>query len=443
MGITTVGLIGFDRAPDLAQRLREHLPQAGVGEGRVVFDAFDWSHAAKEGRAADVADRLDRCDLCLLRVGAADLGVALYQILDRLYESRIPALILTDEERLVRAHVSETEAIVSREDESLDRLALRLETLRQRQTTVSRLRGELQMARRCQDGLEGEVTRIHDEMQLAAMIQREFLPRELPEIGDARFGVFFRPTGYVSGDIYDLRRLDEHHVAFFLADAVGHGVPAALLTMVIMRCITPKVIVGSEYRIVPPGEVLANLNQEMVRLLNHGGRFATAVFGVLDTRTGRVTLAGAGHPPPLHLKSNGDARPIETDGCLLGVFADAAFGEATITLEPGDHLVVFSDGFETAFPGDRPDHLARRMPTDRYLSSFRRICTPNAPVDDCMQALSDLLDRQSGSLHQVDDITAIVLTLGEPATTPDTVEETVPVSRDATRPAPHEAARIA
>jgi hypothetical protein len=118
-------------------------------------------------------------------------------------------------------------------------------------TEAKQLRAELSLSQRCSGGLEGEILRMHEELQLAAMIQRELLPRELPEVHGVTFGTLWRPANYVSGDIFDVCRLDEDHVGVFLTDAVGHGVPAALMTMVISRSLMMREPVGDSYRISP------------------------------------------------------------------------------------------------------------------------------------------------------------------------------------------------
>ncbi len=397
-----VHFVGFDHEPALLEPWSRGLAAAWPGEGRVSFEPIS---------VEDAVATLDRAkmDACILLLASQQFGAATYRLLDSLDEQRVPTIILTHDRRALTNHITPGQALVCDLDESVGSVAVRLDTLLSRQTTVDRCVEELRLARRCQTGLESEVSRIHDEMQLASMIQREFLPRTLPELDDVRFGIFYRPTGYVSGDMYDVRRLDEHTIGFFLADAVGHGVPAALLTMVISRCLTLKVINDVDYRIVSPGEVLARLNEEMLRLQSAGGRFATAVYGVIDTRTHRVTIAGAGHPPPRLVRKDGDAISLETDGGLLGVFPDAVFSETSLTLHAGERLVLFTDGFETAFPDQDTASRQRRLPTDRYLGCMSAICGGNRPVDESVAELRVLIDDQSGSLHQIDDLTAIII----------------------------------
>src|SRR5262245_29469445 len=100
--------------------------------------------------------------------------------------------------------------------------------------------------------LQTAYQQIDRELELARRIQESFLPRSLPELPRLRFAAAFKPQGHVGGDFYDVFRLDEHHVAFYVADAMGHGVPASLLTIFIKQTVKPKEIVGSDYRLAPP-----------------------------------------------------------------------------------------------------------------------------------------------------------------------------------------------
>ncbi len=130
------------------------------------------------------------------------------------------------------------------------------------------------------------------------------MPSTLPKVSDLAFRVFFRPAGYVSGDIYDISKLDEHHVGVFLADAVGHGVPAALMTMFIKRSLFTKEIdraLPNGYRLVQPSETLAKLNQDLLDQQTGQVRFATACYALIDCRTHKVCMARAGHPPAILL----------------------------------------------------------------------------------------------------------------------------------------------
>src|SRR4051794_31980740 len=124
------------------------------------------------------------------------------------------------------------------------------------QREVEALKFELNVLRRRDETLNFYMHRLDEELRLAARLQQDFLPRILPQLGPVHFHTLFRPAGYVSGDLYDIMRLDEHHVGFFICDAVGHGMPAALLTMFIKRALTTKEIQPSGYRLLDPADAL-------------------------------------------------------------------------------------------------------------------------------------------------------------------------------------------
>lgn len=287
-----------------------------------------------------------------------------------------------------------------------------LATLAQRQPAFESMLQEVGFARRFQSGIRGEMDRVHEELQLAAQVQRDFLPKELPSVPGLDFGALFRPCGYVSGDIYDVVRLDERRVGFFIADAIGHGVPAALMTMVIARTLPMKETSGETTRVVPPGEALFRLNEELIRRQGESPRFASAVYGVIDQRDLRVTIASAGHPWPLRMR-DGDIEKIETDGGLLGIFPGEQYPEVSFELRPGETLILHSDGFETAFPEPGADHYGRRLPTSHYVRHFTDLAAlvrGGAVMDEAIDRLGRALDAQIGSLHQHDDLTALAIT---------------------------------
>ncbi len=436
---------------DLVGDIRNHWPDSPLNteDGNVVcpsvprIEFYDsWDHLLVNG-TPDSPENNDKPkhaepSACVVAITNQDAPHLLFPLLDALAARSIPMLILADDEAAVRERFYEDEIIVCPADEPLDRITLRLHALVSRQETVRQLKRDLQTARRCQGGLHGEINRIEEELQLAAMIQREFLPKTMPEVADARFGVLFKPAGYVSGDIYHIARLDENHLGFFLADAVGHGVPAALMTMVIAHGLTMKEILADSYRIIPPGEVLAKLNAAIISEHAENGRFATGVYGIIDIRSYQVTLASAGHPPPLKIDHNGQSEFIEGTGGLLGVFPDEQYGETSFTLQPGEKLFMYSDGFETAFPEEADSNALpalqnhqRRLPTLRYLDEISNACRTTDDANEIINTLQEAVDAQAGSLHQIDDLTGICLARLPLA---DSIANQAPQDLDSARP---------
>lgn len=355
--------------------------------------------------------------------------VTLHALADALQDRLVPAIALIPRLDEHPARIAGDEILMLDSGAAPVIVASSLFALAERQPAIANLLRENAALRRFQQGLRGQIEKVNEELQLASQVQRDFLPRDIPRVQGLEIAAFFRPCGYVSGDIYDIQRLDEHHVGFFIADAVGHGVPAALMTMALARTLHIAEIRGEHGEIVPPGEALGRLNREMIRRHGATPRFATAVYGVIDLRTMTVTVASAGHPPALVFGPEGHKR-VNADGSLLGVFPDDQYGETSFTLGDDDVLVVHSDGFETAFPEQHVDHHLRRLPTTNYLDRFAEMYESatraadhepaeapasaglvhpgNGRLNRALQVLAHRLDTQSGSLHQVDDLTAIV-----------------------------------
>lgn len=375
----------------------------------------------KPGPAANftVSESFKSADAIVLISDRTVMQSATLDVFDYVEESGCPVLALLDDLPQDENVYAFAGALVERWDADDARLVALLHGMLHRQQDIHRLRTEAALTQRCQGGLKGQITKIHEELQLAALVQREFLPRDVPTMHGVEFAAMWRPTNYVSGDIYDLIRLDEDHVGVFVADAVGHGVPAALMTMVICRSLVTKEVTGNSYRLVGPGEVLSRLNAEMICSQGQTTRFATAVYALIDCRQRTVQLAGAGHPPPVKLCADGSSQILETRGGLLGVFPDEQYEQIEFDLSIGDRLLLYTDGFEQAFPNDSKDDHNRRMPTTHYRREFDRLSAA-ATAADMIDYINQRVDDQAGSLHQVDDLTLVCVHAGKLELTRDT-----------------------
>jgi serine phosphatase RsbU (regulator of sigma subunit) len=346
------------------------------------------------------------CAVVVLWHERGDRESLLCQVFDRVAGEQVPMVVLCGEPEAMASRVPAGVLVRARRaDAAL--VSVMLRTLHERQFAVEALRREQNAALHAQAGLAHQMEAMQEELTLAAQIQSELIPRCGPSIEGLDLAVICRPAGYVSGDLFEVSRLDDEHVGFFLADAVGHGVPAALLTLLIARSVRMKDASGA---IVEPRDVLDALNREMVERNVTGSRFATGVYGVLNMRSGEAVVAGAGHPPPMVVGGRGTRR-ILTDGPLLGIFDEAVFTQETVRLSAGEALVVFSDGFESAFPRTAEDAYSLRLTNEDYLERlmvFARDCV-DAGFEASAARFGETLDAQLGSLHQVDDLTALVL----------------------------------
>ncbi|MBI1370856.1 MAG: SpoIIE family protein phosphatase [Planctomycetes bacterium] len=266
---------------------------------------------------------------------------------------------------------------------------------------ITPLKHELAITQRHHQGLRGQIDKLDEELRMASRLQRQFLPQTLPKLDGIAFDVLFRPAGYVSGDIYDVTQIDDHHLGFYVADAVGHGVPAALLTMYIKNSLARRDFERRGQGMQTPDAALARLNRELLLRQSTTVQFCTACYGIFNTTTRRLQLARAGHPAPLLLTHDGRVEPLEPQGPLLGVFEDESFDLLERDLAPGDRLLIYSDGFEVAFG------TGEKAVDDRYMDELQML--RHGTLSEALAALEQKLDVQSGSLHQRDDLTALMM----------------------------------
>ena len=245
--------------------------------------------------------------------------------------------------------------------------------------------------------LQQTYRQIDAELDLARRIQRNFLPQTMPEVPAARFAVEYHPCERVGGDFYDVFRLDEEHVGFYVADAMGHGMPASLLTIFIKKGVRAKEIIGSQYRLVQPSEVLRQLNRDMIDQELAETPFITMVYGLLDCRTRRLTLARAGHPYPVYMPASRPPVALQIPGSLLGVF-ETEFPTQEHVLAPGDRVLLYTDGL---FAPDAEGNGDAQAAVLRCAAAHAGL-----PLDQMLRRIVEAGQAQAG---MKDDITALAL----------------------------------
>lgn len=292
-------------------------------------------------------------------------------------------------------------------DASVDQLRGALTAITQWNPVRASYDKQLAGMKRLHEGLHHHFDAIDRELRLASRMQRDFLPPEVIECGPLRFSSYFRPCTWVSGDIFDIFRLDEHHFGFYLADAVGHGVAAGLLTMYIKHAIKPKRIHGEGYELVRPSQVLQALNDQLAAQGLPDSQFITGWYGLIDMRTLRLDYAVAGHPPPMIVDATGLRCELHGDGSLLGLCPGQTFSDESITLSAGQRLVLYSDGLEATLITDR-----RPMPEPPNLApGFEKLLA--APFDVLRKGIVDSLETTPGSITNADDVTLVALDIKE------------------------------
>ena len=231
------------------------------------------------------------------------------------------------------------------------------------------------------------------ELDLARRLQESFLPQTLPQFPRVRFAVKYRPASRVGGDFYDVFRLDENHVAFYVADAMGHGVPASLLTIFVKQGVKAKEITGQTYRLVPPNEVLFKLNHDLVEQHIPDLPFITMMYVIFNCTDGTLQFSRAGHPYPVYIPKEGTPALWQLEGSLLGVF-DTKYRVQSQRLQPGDKLLLYTDGMDGASFEQHPVGLASLLAA---AERFRAL-----PIGELVERLASDLFTQT---KQNDDLT--------------------------------------
>jgi phosphoserine phosphatase RsbU/P len=185
-----------------------------------------------------------------------------------------------------------------------------------------------------------QLSEIQNELEVARRIQRSILPTEFR--GSAQFQVTARyvPMTSVAGDFYDFVLADDHQAGLLIADVSGHGVPAALIASMVKLAAASQRLLAAD-----PARLLAGMNSALLGNTQH--QFVTAAYVHLDSHSRQLRYSAAGHPPMLLLR-NGNVTEIQENGLMLAAFDFASYSNATHPLQPGDRLLLYTDGIVEA-----------------------------------------------------------------------------------------------
>jgi serine phosphatase RsbU (regulator of sigma subunit) len=180
---------------------------------------------------------------------------------------------------------------------------------------------------------------------MAREIQLSILPHEIPKIRGLEIAARYLAMSSVAGDFYDFIVVDEKHLGILIADVSGHGLPAALIASMLKGALAAQ----SQHAFDPP-RVLSGLNRSLCGRFKH--HFVTAAYVFVDMEKNYINYAGAGHPPLLLWRASaGSASEVLQNGLLLGFLTEAAYPAVEFPVEPGDKVVLYTDGIvETRSP---------------------------------------------------------------------------------------------
>jgi serine phosphatase RsbU (regulator of sigma subunit) len=187
------------------------------------------------------------------------------------------------------------------------------------------------------------------DFRIARRIQRACRPTQLPAVGRARFTVSHRERVGSPGDFHNVLRVDEDRVAFFLGEVMGQSLTSCMLAVFIHQNVGPKEITGQTYRVLPPEEVLHRLGRALAMLGIPDPPLVRLTYGLLNSQTGELSFACAGHTPPLRLPAIGPAEFWRAPGPMLAP-SDTHYTAQSAQLRPGDRILLFTDGLPGATP---------------------------------------------------------------------------------------------
>lgn len=243
--------------------------------------------------------------------------------------------------------------------------------------------------------LAQENDRRQHELEMARLVQRSLIPDQLPALGGLEMAMLYEPAELVGGDLLVVAPIGEHRALVTIADAMGHGVPAALMMSVVRTAFHGAVAQPAASGPPDPASLLRLVNHTIMELFQFN--YVTAACGLIDVERNTVRLSVAGHPPPLVVPADGgDVLAVERGEIPLGIEVDTDYFNLDLPFGPGDLILFYTDGIIEAAAPDRSRYgleslkrlldAARGADTqeivDRIRKDLRRHCNGAALEDD-------------------------------------------------------------
>ncbi|HEX9671293.1 MAG TPA: PP2C family protein-serine/threonine phosphatase [Thermoanaerobaculia bacterium] len=237
--------------------------------------------------------------------------------------------------------------------------------------------------------------RVRDELEVARQLQADLLPRDLAAVAGYRFAHSYRTANEVGGDYYDVTPLPDGRLALSVGDASGHGMAAGL----VMAIANATLKTALDLDPAPP-MVLRVMNRTLCRT---GGKrtFMSLFYALLDPETGRLDYVCAGHPYPLLRRANGTVEELGCGALPLGLREPLEVPVFTARLEPGDLLLLFTDGLVEATRGEAGEAFG----FERLAAVVAAGGAPQRVHDAALRAF----DAHVGEEPLRDDLTLLVL----------------------------------
>ncbi len=236
-----------------------------------------------------------------------------------------------------------------------------------------------------------------NELAEAGAIQQRLIPRETLQLGNYDFACSWQPAGEMSGDYCDITLLSDHQVALCIGDVSGKGLPAAFLMSNLQAAVK-----ANEETNLTPSQLVTKVNRVVSQNVSEN-KFITFFYGLVDTVNHRFTYTNAGHNAPLLMRRDGSVFALSQGGVILGILPGYQYAQGTIELEPGDQLLLYTDGISEAANADGEEFGEAR------LQQLLRTISPR-PALSALQQITQAVTEFHQSPER-DDRTMIAMTL--------------------------------
>jgi len=244
---------------------------------------------------------------------------------------------------------------------------------------------------------ERRLLSIETELEMARQLQSSILPDRVPEVENLRIAASYHPMTAVAGDFYQFVRSDNRHLGILVADVSGHGVSAALISSMIKVAMQSVTVHADD-----PAQVLGGLNR--ILSTEAHGQFVSAAYVWIDAQSLNARYSAAGHPPLLCWRNTkGEMQRIESNGLLFGVEPDSQYPVCSVSLEPSDRFLLYTDGVTET------ENAAGEAFGDQQLERVVRNHRLQPASEVSRQVLSELRRWRPAAVNQQDDITLIVV----------------------------------
>jgi len=246
-----------------------------------------------------------------------------------------------------------------------------------------------------------EKERLQSELEIAREVQSQLFPKAAPSNRTLKLAAQCHPARSVSGDYYDYMPVSEGAVAFAIGDVAGKGISAALLMASIQSTMRTQLsaVNGSRPDQYSTAQLVSTLNRQLWASTS-AEKYATFYFALYDEARQSLTYTNAGHLPPLLIRQ-GTFEKLEPNGMVVGAFPSAKYGEATLSLEPGDILVAYTDGII------EPENTYGEMfGENRFQELLAKYACTDSP--EMMARVMEAVVQWTGSSELQDDMTMLV-----------------------------------